>query len=241
MTKEDQLLDKASRLGSAKKRKPSKAERAKRVAAARAARAANQKGALEDEVESKESSKENDLEHAHTKISVLQKRGEALRKKTLYWKKKSDQLQSELEERERDEVEKAEEERKHQLEREEEEERQRIERENVEKQREQHRRLCLEEKDEQIQDLQKQLEREQKRRRTEADAHSEMVERLEGKLQDYQRHTTNYPGVPLADSSHPETFRGFDTRMRIRALAHWQQLGSGTVNVQCSVFTNHRA
>ncbi|KAJ3765572.1 hypothetical protein FB446DRAFT_794919, partial [Lentinula raphanica] len=188
MTKEDQLLDKASRLGSAKKRKPSKAERAKRVAAARAARAANQKGALEDEVvESEESSKENDLERAHTKISVLQKRGEASRKKTLYWKKKSDQLQSELEERERDEVEKAEEERKHQLEREEEEERKRIERENVEKQREQHRRLCLEEKDEQIQDLQKQLEREQKRRRTEADAHSEMVERLEGKLQDYQR------------------------------------------------------
>ncbi|KAJ3964416.1 hypothetical protein EV361DRAFT_955964 [Lentinula raphanica] len=174
MKAEEQRLDQASRLGSAKKRKPTKAERTNRMAAARAAleRKLSKGPSVESESESEDGDKENELERANIKISGLQKNNEALRKKALYWKKNTKQLRAEVEKRA-----------EHEVEKEEEEERLKTKREYEETLREEERLRLIEEKD----SAHDELRREQKRRRVETDTYNETREQLERRIQDYQR------------------------------------------------------
>ncbi|KAJ3832486.1 hypothetical protein F5878DRAFT_646738 [Lentinula raphanica] len=174
MKAEEQRLDQASRLGSAKKRKPTKAERTNRMAAAHAAleRKLSKGPSVESESESEDGDKENELERANIKISGLQKNNKALRKKALYWKKNTKQLRAEVEKRA-----------EHEVEKEEEEERLKTKREYEETLREEERLRLMEEKD----SAHDELRREQKRRRVETDTYNETREQLERRIQDYQR------------------------------------------------------
>ncbi|KAJ3754315.1 hypothetical protein EV360DRAFT_86942 [Lentinula raphanica] len=186
---EERRLDQASRLGSAKKRKLTKAEWARRLAGANAARKQKllEGQNVESEDDSEESDKENDLERANTQISVLAKKQDASRKKTVYWKKQTEKLRIELRESKR-----------HQMEKEEEEQRQKMEKEEEERLKEAKRLMLTEEqnramnsvlaeKDQRIQALEEELQKERKRRRDESDAYDETRGQLEVQVHEYQR------------------------------------------------------
>ncbi|KAJ3817778.1 hypothetical protein F5880DRAFT_1617968 [Lentinula raphanica] len=180
MKGEERRLDEASRLGSAKKRKLTKAQRAERMAAANAAlkrklaKGRNVESGSESndgDKESNDGDKENDLDRANTQLSGLQKNKEAFRKKAVYWKKHTEKLRSELRER-----------KNHEMEKEEEEERQRTKRDYEEKLREEERLMLIEERDRALDELQ----REQQQRRVESDTYNEARGQLEERIQDYQ-------------------------------------------------------
>ncbi|KAJ3729403.1 hypothetical protein C8R42DRAFT_637641 [Lentinula raphanica] len=91
----DRELDKASRLGSTRKRKPSKAERRARVAAANAAR--RKSTACPPGASDKESDKgKENIEQLAAQITELERDVENLQKEAEYWKGEATALRSEL-------------------------------------------------------------------------------------------------------------------------------------------------
>ncbi|KAJ3766279.1 hypothetical protein FB446DRAFT_794262 [Lentinula raphanica] len=156
----DALIDSASRLGSTKKRKLTKAQWRTRLAPAFAARKNSPAEEPESESDEDDGDKENDIDE----VLELKKGKEALRKRSAYWKKKAGELREASKKKRKEEEEKR--------------------REEKSRGKEMHR--SLKKKDDQIQELKEELERERKRRRIEDEAQTQLRESLYEQLHDKQ-------------------------------------------------------
>ncbi|KAF9017490.1 hypothetical protein BDP27DRAFT_1440481 [Rhodocollybia butyracea] len=184
----DRDLDAASRLGSTRKRKRSKADRrAQTAAASKSHTVANTSTILNSESDTDDNYKENDippeLDINDAEAQELERKAERFRKKTGYWKNKAKQLKEEMEEKAKEaKVREKEDTKRHNEEMKKDQEREKKNRKRELKQESQ-----LKRKDKRLRQLENKLEREAKRRKLQSKEHAAQYAQIKDKLHENQR------------------------------------------------------